>query len=95
MSNEPEDKSEIKVEKITEAVTKFKNDLTVLTKDLQLDVDAWRFSVESQKEAVKVDVAFTLTIKKKTDNKEKKRKYRHETICKPLFRLRLFYGNEG
>jgi hypothetical protein len=70
MSNEPEDKSEIKVEKITEAVTKFKNDLTVLTKDLQLDVDAWRFSVESQKEAVKVDVAFTLTIKKKTDNKE-------------------------
>ena len=70
MSNEPEDKSEIKVEKITEAVTKFKNDLTVLTKDLQLDVDAWRFSVERQKEAVKVDVAFTLTIKKKTDNKE-------------------------
>ena len=70
MSNEPEDKSEIKVEKITEAVTKFKNDLTVLTKDLQLDVDAWRFSVESQKEAVKVDVAFTLTIKKKSENKE-------------------------
>jgi len=70
MSNESEDKSEVKVEKITEAVTKFKNDLTVLTKDLQLDVDAWRFSVESQKEAVKVDVAFTLTIKKKSENKE-------------------------
>jgi hypothetical protein len=70
ISNESEDKSEVKVEKITEAVTKFKNDLTVLTKDLQLDVDAWRFSVESQKEAVKVNVAFTLTIKKKSENKE-------------------------
>jgi hypothetical protein len=70
MSNETEEKSEVKVEKIKEAVTKFKDDLTSLTKDLQLDVDAWRFSVESQKEAVKVDVAFTLTIKKKSEKNE-------------------------
>jgi hypothetical protein len=70
MSNKTEEKPEVKVEKIKEAVTKFKDDLTSLTKDLQLDVDAWRFSVESQKEAVKVDVAFTLTIKKKSDKNE-------------------------
>jgi hypothetical protein len=70
MSNKTEEKPEAKVEKIKEAVTKFKDDLTSLTKDLQLDVDAWRFSVESQKEAVKVDVAFTLTIKKKSDKNE-------------------------
>ena len=70
MSNETEEKSEMKVEKIKEAVTKFKNDLSSLTKDLLLDVDTWRFSVESQKEAVKVDVAFTLTIKKKSETKE-------------------------
>ena len=70
MSDKNEEKSEVKVEKIKEAVTKFKDDLTLLTKDLQLDVDAWRFSVESQKEAVKVDVAFTLTIKKKSEKNE-------------------------
>lgn len=70
MSNKTEEKPEVKVEKIKDAVTKFKEDLTSLTKDLQLDVDAWRFSVESQKEAVKVDVAFSLTIKKKSEKNE-------------------------
>jgi hypothetical protein len=70
MSNENKEKSEVKVDKIKEAVVKFKDDLTLLTKDLQLDVDTWRFSVESQKEAVKVDVAFALTIKKKSEKNE-------------------------
>ncbi|MDG6221773.1 MAG: hypothetical protein IAX21_06420 [Candidatus Bathyarchaeota archaeon] len=70
MSNEKEVKTEIKVEKIKDAVVKFKEDMSVLTKDLRLDVDTWKFSVESQKEAVKVDVAFTVLIKKKTDKEE-------------------------
>lgn len=70
MSDKKEEKTEVKVEKIREAVVKFKDDLGMLTKDLQLDVDTWRFSVESQKEEVKVDVAFTLTIKKKSEKTE-------------------------
>ena len=70
MSEEKEVKAEIKVEKIKDAVVKFKEDMGVLTKDLMLDVDTWKFSVESQKEAVKVDVAFTVMIKKKTDKEE-------------------------
>lgn len=70
LSNEKEVKTEIKVEKIKDAVVKFKEDMSVLTKDLRLDVDTWKFSVESQKEAVKVDVAFTVLIKKKTDKEE-------------------------
>jgi hypothetical protein len=70
MSEEKEVKAEIKVEKIKDAVVKFKEDMGVLTKDLMLDVDMWKFSVESQKEAVKVDVAFTVMIKKKTDKEE-------------------------
>ena len=70
MSNKNEEKTEVKVEQIKEAVVKFKDDLGVLVKDLKLDVDTWRFSVESQKEVVKVDVAFTLTIKKKSEQKE-------------------------
>jgi hypothetical protein len=70
MGEKNEEKTEVKVDQIKEAVVKFKDDLGVLVKDLQLDVDAWRFSVESEKEAVKVDVAFTLTIKKKSEQKE-------------------------
>jgi len=70
MSDEKEVKTEIKVEKIKDAVVKFKEDMGALTKDLMLDVDTWKFSVESQKEAVKVDVAFTVLIKKKTDKEE-------------------------
>jgi len=70
MSDEKEVKAEIKVEKIKDAVVKFKDDMSTLTKDLMLDVDTWKFSVESQKEAVKVDVAFTVLIKKKTDKEE-------------------------
>ena len=42
----------------------------MLVKDLQLDVENWRFSVESQKDVTKVDVAFTLAIKKKEEQKE-------------------------
>ena len=61
MSNE----TEIKIEQIKEAATKFKDTLTTLTKDLQLETDSWRFSVESQKDAVKIDVAFSVSIKKK------------------------------
>jgi len=71
MSNEKQEKTEVKVEKIKDAVVKFKDDINILTKDLSLDVDTWRFSVESQKEAVKVDVAFTLIIKKKAEKEEK------------------------
>jgi hypothetical protein len=70
MSEKNEEKTEIKVDQIKEAVVKFKDDLGVLVKDLQLDVDTWRFSVESEKEVVKVDVAFTLSIKKKSEQKE-------------------------
>ena len=70
MSNKNEEKTEVKVEQIKEAVVKFKDDLGVLVKDFKLDVDTWRFSVESQKEVVKVDVAFTLTIQKKSEQKE-------------------------
>ncbi len=61
MSNE----TELKIEEIKEAATKFKDTLSSLTKDMKLETDSWRFSVESQKDAVKVDVAFTVTIKKK------------------------------
>jgi len=70
MDSKKQEKTEFKVEKIKEAVVKFKDDINVLTKDLMLDVDTWRFSVESQKEAVKVDVAFTLIIKKKAKKEE-------------------------
>jgi hypothetical protein len=70
MSEKNEEKTEVKVDQIKEAVVKFKDDLGALVKDLQLDVDTWRFSVESEKEVVKVDVAFTLTIKKKSEQKE-------------------------
>jgi hypothetical protein len=70
MSDEKEVKTEIKVEKIKDAVVKFKEDMGTLTKDLMVDVDTWKFSVESQKEAVKVDVAFSVIIKKKTDKEE-------------------------
>lgn len=70
MSDKSEEKTEVKVEQIKEAVVKFKNDLSVLVKDLELDVDTWKFSVESQKEAVKVDVAATITIKKKIEQKD-------------------------
>lgn len=70
MSDEKEVKTEIKVEKIKDAVVKFKEDMGNLTKDLMVDVDTWKFSVESQKEAVKVDVAFSVMIKKKTDKEE-------------------------
>jgi hypothetical protein len=41
-----------------------------MVKDLQLDVENWRFSVENQKDETKVDVAFTLSIKKKEEQKE-------------------------
>jgi len=65
MSNEKEEKTEIKIEKIKEAVVNFKDNIDILTKDLTFDIDTWKFSVESHKEEVKVDVALTLTIKKK------------------------------
>jgi len=61
MSNE----TELKIDEIKEAATKFKDTLASLTKDMKLETDSWRFSVESQKDAVKVDVAFAVTIKKK------------------------------
>lgn len=67
MSNEKEEKTEIKIEKIKEAVVKFKDSIDGLTKELTFDIDTWKFSVESQKEEVKVDVALTLTIKKKAE----------------------------
>jgi hypothetical protein len=70
MSDNEEKKATVKVEEIKNAVTKFKDDLGALVKDLQIDVDTWRFGVESQKEVVKVDVAFSLTIKQKTEKKE-------------------------
>lgn len=69
MSNEKEEKTELKIEKIKEAVVNFKDNIDTLTKDLTFDIDTWKFSVESQKEEVKVDVALTLTIKKNTENK--------------------------
>lgn len=68
MSNEKEEKTEIKIEKIKEAVVNFKDNIDTLTKNLTFDIDTWKFSVESQKEEVKVDVALTLTIKKNTEN---------------------------
>ncbi|HZK56259.1 MAG TPA: hypothetical protein VFC84_19050 [Desulfosporosinus sp.] len=61
MSNE----TELKIDEIKEAATKFKDTLASLTKDMKIETDSWRFSVESQKDAVKVDVAFSVTIKKK------------------------------
>jgi hypothetical protein len=67
MSNEKEEKTELKIEKIKEAVVNFKDNIDTLTKDLTFDIDTWKFSVESQKEEVKVDVALTLTIKKKAE----------------------------
>ena len=67
MSNEKQEKTEIKVEKIKEAVVNFKDNIDKLTKDLSFDVDTWKFSIESQKEAVKLDVALTVTIKKKAE----------------------------
>jgi hypothetical protein len=67
MSNEKQEKTEIKVEKIKEAVVNFKDNIDKLTKDLSFEVDTWKFSVESQKEAVKLDVALTVTIKKKAE----------------------------
>lgn len=70
MNMKNEEKTEVKVDQIKEAVVKFKDDLGALVKDLQLDVDTWRFSVESEKEVVKVDVAFTLSIKIKSEQKE-------------------------
>jgi hypothetical protein len=67
MSNEKQEKTEIKVEKIKEAVVNFKDNIDKLTKDISFDIDTWKFSVESQKEAVKLDVALTVTIKKKAE----------------------------
>lgn len=67
MSNEKEEKTELKIEKIKEAVVNFKDNIDTLTKDVTFDIDTWKFSVESQKEEVKVDVALTLTIKKKAE----------------------------
>lgn len=67
MSDEKQEKTEIKVEKIKEAVVNFKDNIDKLTKDLSFDVDTWKFSIESQKEAVKLDVALTVTIKKKAE----------------------------
>ena len=64
------DETEIKIEEIKEAATKFKATLASLTKDLHLDTDSWRFSVESQKDAVKIDVAFAVTIKKKQQSEQ-------------------------
>lgn len=67
MSNEKEEKTELKIEKIKEAVVNFKDNIDTLTKDVTFDIDTWKFSVESQKEEVKIDVALTLTIKKKAE----------------------------
>jgi hypothetical protein len=67
MSDEKQEKTEIKVEKIKEAVVNFKDNIDKLTKDISFDIDTWKFSVESQKEAVKLDVALTVTIKKKAE----------------------------
>jgi len=70
MESKNEEKTEVKIDQIKDAVVKFKDDLGVMVKDLQLDVENWRFSVESQKDVTKVDVAFTLSIKKKEEQKE-------------------------
>ena len=70
MEPKNEEKTEVKIDQIKDAVVKFKDDLGVLVKDLQLDVENWRFSVESQKDETKVDVAVTLSIKKKEEQKE-------------------------
>ena len=70
MNDKKEEKTEVKVGKIKDAVVKFKEDMNILSKDMMLDVETWKFSVESQKEAVKVDVAFTVLIKKKPDKEE-------------------------
>jgi hypothetical protein len=67
MSDEKQEKTDIKVEKIKEAVVNFKDNIDKLTKDLSFDVDTWKFSVESQKDAIKLDVALTVTIKKKAE----------------------------
>jgi hypothetical protein len=52
-----------KVSEFKSAFSEFKKNFSELVKDLQVDVNDWGFSLESQKNKLVVDIAVKLVIK--------------------------------
>ena len=52
-----------KVSEFKSAFSEFKKNFSELVKDLQVDVNDWGFSLESQKDKLVVDIAVKLIIK--------------------------------
>jgi len=59
------DEAMSKMNQIRKAAGEFKENVTVLVKDLNVETKDWRFNVESHEEGVTLDVEIKLLITKK------------------------------